>query len=180
MEKIAFLGCGSWGGALGSILADKNFDVTMWHRNKDVVSSLNETRQHYLIPELTFPKNIHFTSDMSFALRPATIVVFATPSQSIRKLITEYKSDFNQGQLIVNVAKGIEIDTLLTVSEVINDVLGDNYNNDDWCESENFYTTLAEDHLIKNNQKIWNEKEIVLKKFMDGYSCEKIKFKKIN
>jgi len=128
VEKIAFLGCGSWGGALGRILADKNFDVTMWHRNKDVVSSLNETRQHYLIPELTFPKNINFTSDISSVLRPATIVVFAIPSQSIRKLITEYKSDFNQGQLIVNVAKGIEIDTLLTVSEVINDVLGDNYN----------------------------------------------------
>ena len=59
MEKISFLGCGSWGGALGSILAEKNFEVTMWHRNDAVIRSLNETRVHYLIPELKFPKIVN-------------------------------------------------------------------------------------------------------------------------
>ena len=128
MEKISFLGCGSWGGALGSILAEKNYDVTMWHRDDVVVSSLNETREHYLIPELTFPKNVNFTNNISSAIRSATVVVLAIPSQSIRKLITDNKSDFDQKQFIVNVSKGIEIDTLMTVSQVINDVLGNSYN----------------------------------------------------
>ena len=128
MEKISFLGCGSWGGALGSILAEKNYDVTMWHRDDVVVNSLNETREHYLIPELTFPKNVNFTNNISSAIRSATVVVLAIPSQSIRKLITDNKSDFDQEQFIVNVSKGIEIDTLMTVSQVINDVLGNSYN----------------------------------------------------
>ena len=128
MEKISFLGCGSWGGALGSILAEKNYDVTMWHRDDVVVNSLNETREHYLIPELTFPTNVNFTNNISSAIRSATVVVLAIPSQSIRKLITDNKSDFDQEQFIVNVSKGIEIDTLMTVSQVINDVLGNSYN----------------------------------------------------
>ena len=128
MEKISFLGCGSWGGALGSILAEKNFDVTMWHRNDVVLRSLNETRVHYLIPELKFPKIVNFTNNISSAIRSATVIVLAIPSQSIRKLLTDNKSDFNQDQLIVNVSKGIEVDTLMTVSEVINDVLGTAYN----------------------------------------------------
>jgi len=128
VEKISFLGCGSWGGTLGSILADKNFDVTMWHRNDVVIRSLNETRVHYLIPELKFPKIVSFTNNISSAIRSANVIVLAIPSQSIRKLLTDNKSDFNQDQLIVNVSKGIEVDTLMTVSEVINDVLGTAYN----------------------------------------------------
>ena len=128
MEKISFLGCGSWGGALGSILAEKNFDVTMWHRNDVVIRSLNETRVHYLIPELKFPKIVNFTNNISSAIRSATVIVLAIPSQSIRKLLTDNRSDFNQDQLIVNVSKGIEVGTLMTVSEVINDVLGISYN----------------------------------------------------
>ncbi len=128
MEKISFLGCGSWGGALGSVLAEKNFDVTMWHRNDFVVRSLKETREHYLIPELTFPQNVNFTSNISLAIDSADVVVLAIPSQSIRKLLTDNRSNFNQNQFIVNVSKGIEIDTLMTVSEVIYDVLGNHYN----------------------------------------------------
>jgi len=127
VEKISFLGCGSWGGALGNILAEKNFDVTMWHRNDVVVSSLNKTREHYLIPELTFPKNVNFTNNISSAIRSANVVILAIPSQSIRKLLIENRSEFYQDQTIVNVSKGIEVDTLMTVSEVINDVLGNTY-----------------------------------------------------
>ena len=127
MEKISFLGCGSWGGALGNILAEKNFDVTMWHRNDVVVSSLNKTREHYLIHELTFPKNVNFTNNISSAIRSANVVILAIPSQSIRKLLIENRSEFYQDQTIVNVSKGIEVDTLMTVSEVINDVLGNTY-----------------------------------------------------
>ena len=127
MEKISFLGCGSWGGALGNILAEKNFDVTMWHRNDVVVSSLNKTREHYLIPELTFPKNVNFTNNISSAIRSANVVILAIPSQSIRKLLIENRSEFYQDQTIVNVSKGIEVNTLMTVSEVINDVLGNTY-----------------------------------------------------
>ena len=127
MEKISFLGCGSWGGALGSILAEKNFDVTMWHRNNDIVRSLDKSRRHYLIPNLVFPENVAFTNDTSMAISSSSIVVLALPSQSIRKLISDNREYFDQDKLIVNVSKGIEIDTLMTVSEVIQDVLSNSY-----------------------------------------------------
>ena len=127
MEKISFLGCGSWGGALGSILAEKNFDVTMWHRNNDIVRSLDKSRRHYLIPNLVFPENVSFTNDTSMAISSSSIVVLALPSQSIRKLISDNREYFDQDKLIVNVSKGIEIDTLMTVSEVIQDVLSNSY-----------------------------------------------------
>ena len=127
MEKISFLGCGSWGGALGSILAEKNFDVTMWHRNNDIVRSLDKSRRHYLIPNLVFPENVAFTNDTSMAISSSSIVVLALPSQSIRKLISDNRKYFDQDKLIVNVSKGIEIDTLMTVSEVIQDVLSNSY-----------------------------------------------------
>ncbi len=127
MEKISFLGCGSWGGALGSILAEKNFDVTMWHRNNNIVRLLDQSRRHYLIPNLVFPENVAFTNDISMTIRSSSIVVLALPSQSIRKLISDNLEYFAQDKLIVNVSKGIEIDTLMTVSEVIKDVLSDSY-----------------------------------------------------
>ena len=123
MKTITFLGCGSWGGALGKLLSEKGLVVTMWHRSFDVVNHLLDTKTHYLIPELIFPANVDFTNDISSAIQSSEIIVLALPSQSIRDVITKNKSSFNKNHIIVNVSKGIEIDTLMTVSEVINDVL---------------------------------------------------------
>ena len=96
MERITFLGCGSWGGALGKLLSEKGIDVTMWHRNRDIVESLTMNRNHYLIPELIFPSNINFTNDISSAIKLSEIIVLALPSQSIRDVITKNRSSFNK------------------------------------------------------------------------------------
>ena len=123
MKTVTFLGCGSWGGALGKLLSEKGLGVTMWHRNLDVVNHLKDAKTHYLIPELIFPSDVEFTNDISSAIQSSEIIVLALPSQSIRDVITKNKSSFNKNHIIVNVSKGIEIDTLMTVSEVINDAL---------------------------------------------------------
>ena len=123
MKTVTFLGCGSWGGALGKLLSEKGLDVTMWHRNLDVVNHLKDTRTHYLIPELIFPSGVEFTNNISSAIQSSEIIILALPSQSIRDVITKNRSSFNKNHIIVNVSKGIEIDTLMTVSEVLNDVL---------------------------------------------------------
>jgi len=127
MNKISFLGCGSWGGALGLVLANKAMHVTMWHRSPKVVQTLTETRVHYLASSLTFPDSVSFTSSIEDAISGADTVIIAVPSQSIRELLKSSKDLFNNTQTIVNVSKGIEIDTLMTVSEVIIDVLGDSF-----------------------------------------------------
>ena len=123
MKTVTFLGCGSWGGALGKLLSEKGIGVTMWHRKIEVVNQLINTKQHYLIPELFFPSSVEFTNDISSAIKRTDIIVLALPSQSIREVITKNKSSFNKNHLIVNISKGIEIDTLMTVSDVIDDVL---------------------------------------------------------
>ena len=127
MNKISFLGCGSWGGALGLVLANKAMHVTMWHRSPKVVQALTETRIHYLVSSLTFPDSVSFTSSIEDAVSGADTVIIAVPSQSVRELLQSSKDLFNSDQTIVNVSKGIEIDTLMTVSEVIIDVLGDSF-----------------------------------------------------
>tara|TARA_B100001250_G_scaffold219682_1_gene188500 strand:- start:1256 stop:2260 length:1005 start_codon:yes stop_codon:yes gene_type:complete len=127
LEKITFLGCGSWGGALGQLLSEKGNQVAIWHRNENVVRSLNETRQHYLIPELKFQKNVLFTNDISSSIISSDIIVLATPSQTIRSLLDANREHFNKEKIIVNISKGIEIDTLMTMSEVIRDVLKEDH-----------------------------------------------------
>jgi len=129
VNKISFLGCGSWGGALGLVLAQNGYDVTMWHRNQEVVRNLQSSRRHYLVPSLTFPDSVRFTSELGTALNDASVVIIAIPSQSIRNLLEENISLFRPNQILVNVSKGIEIDSLMTISEVIHDVLGFQYSN---------------------------------------------------
>ncbi|MDP6684539.1 MAG: NAD(P)H-dependent glycerol-3-phosphate dehydrogenase [Candidatus Marinimicrobia bacterium] len=129
MDNISILGCGSWGGALGVLLAKKGISVTLWHRNQRIVESLTKSRSHYIVSSLTFPENAMFTSDLHKAVQGAETIILAIPSQSIRGLIKSCREFCREDQTIVNVSKGIEIDTLMTVSEIIYDVLGNTYTN---------------------------------------------------
>ncbi|SVB29160.1 uncharacterized protein METZ01_LOCUS182014 [marine metagenome] len=127
LGKISFLGCGSWGGTLGQVVAKKGIPITMWHRKQAIVQLLTETRSHYLVPSLTFPDNVVFTSNIYEAIHGTDMIILALPSQSIRGLLQSYKEIWREYHTFVNVSKGIEIDTLMTVSEVIKDVMGNTY-----------------------------------------------------
>ena len=127
MDSISFLGCGSWGGALGDVLSRKGIPVTFWHRNPNTVDQIQKTRKHYLVEDLEFSKNVKFTNDISSAINSSRIIVIAIPSQSVRKLITENDSIFSNKRIIVTVSKGIEVDSLMTMSEVINDIYGKSF-----------------------------------------------------
>ena len=123
MAKVSFLGCGSWGAAMGNLLASKGIDVTMWHRNPRVIHQMDSSRQHYLVDNLFFTDNVSFNTSVKHAISNASIVVLALPSQKIRSLIKDNLSYFRGDQIIVTLSKGIEIDTLMTVSDIINEVL---------------------------------------------------------
>jgi len=127
LESISFLGCGSWGGALGDMLSKKGVPVVFWHRNPKTIDQIQNTGKHYLIADLQFTKNVKFTNDISFAIDASPIIVLAIPSQSIRKLLVQNNSIFSNKKIIVTVSKGIENDSLMTMSEVINDVYGEDY-----------------------------------------------------
>ena len=127
MGSVSFLGCGSWGAALGNVLSRKGLPVVFWHRNPTIVDQLQRTRKHYLVEDLFFLKNVYFTNDIDYAISASQIIVLAIPSQSIRQLLLENDKIFKNQKIIVNVSKGIEVDSLMTLSEVISDVYGDNY-----------------------------------------------------
>ena len=127
MENILFIGGGSWGGALSYSLAKKGISSTIWHRDKKIVSLMNKSRKHYLIQNLNFPENVFFSNNISKAIESANIIILAIPSQIVRQIILSNKKYFSDDQLLVNVSKGIENDSLMTVSDIIIDVLGYSY-----------------------------------------------------
>ncbi len=128
MNSVSFLGCGSWGGALGDVLSKKGVPVIFWHRNSNTIDRIQNTRKHYLVEDLEFSKNVDFTNDIKFAINSSPIIVIAIPTQSIRKLLIENNNIYNNKKIIVSVSKGIEVDSLMTMSEVIDDVYGKKYN----------------------------------------------------
>tara|TARA_Y100000590_G_scaffold451757_1_gene593708 strand:- start:1531 stop:2526 length:996 start_codon:yes stop_codon:yes gene_type:complete len=129
LSKISFIGCGSWGAALGLVAAQNGFSVTMWHRNAAVVEYMKKTRVHYLVPDLQFPDNVNLTINQEEAVNAAQIIVIAIPSQSIRGVLQNLSPLLSDDKIIVNVAKGIEIDTLMTASDIINELTEINISN---------------------------------------------------
>jgi len=124
-NTVTFLGCGSWGAALGSVLENKGINVRFWHRNPKTVSDMQMTRKHYLMPKIEFGQKVSFHSDINEAIVGSESIVLAIPSQNVREIISKIKSSINSSICIINVAKGIERETLKTVSEVVFDVTKD-------------------------------------------------------
>mgnify|MGYP001172288598 FL=1 len=119
---VTFLGCGSWGAALGAILAEKGIFVRYWHRNQSVINEMQLSRKHYLLNEINFNENISFFPEIDSAVNKANVIVLAVPSQHIRAVIAEAKKHIDPSAIIINIAKGIENETLKIMSEVILDV----------------------------------------------------------
>ena len=121
---VTFLGCGSWGAALGAILANKGIFVRYWHRNQSAINEMQFSRKHYLIKDINFNNNVSFFSSIDTAVNKANVIVLAVPSQHVREIITKAKKHIDPSALIINVAKGIENDTLKIMSEVILEING--------------------------------------------------------
>ena len=122
--RIFILGTGTWGIALAKELFDNGHQVTCYSKFIDEINKLKESRKQPNLPNLVIPKEINFVNELESS-KEADMVLFATPSIYIRSTAESFKP-YYQGQLLVSVAKGIEKNTLLTMTEVIEDVLGIN------------------------------------------------------
>ncbi|MEZ4626729.1 MAG: NAD(P)H-dependent glycerol-3-phosphate dehydrogenase [Eubacteriales bacterium] len=120
---IGILGAGTWGVAIARMLAANGHNVAVWSALPDEVESLRQTREHPNLPGMEIPESIAFTGDLQSACADKGLVVFAVPSVYVRQTAHMARAFLPDGQIIVDLAKGIEPDTLLTLTEVIRDEL---------------------------------------------------------
>lgn len=127
MEKLCILGAGSWGSALGLVLAKKGYQVNMWTLSEEQAEKINRTRENIdYLPGVLFPNNITLTTDIENAIKDSKIIVLAVPSQAIRSVCKQIKTFVKDDQIIVDVAKGLEKGTGLRLSEVCEQELPNN------------------------------------------------------
>lgn len=123
MAKTGVIGAGSWGIALSVLLHNNGHEVTVWSALKDEIAELKDTHEHRTLPGVKLPESMVFTDDLKEAMDDKELLVLAVPSIYTRKTAASMKPFCREGQILVNVAKGIEETTLMTLSEQIEEEL---------------------------------------------------------
>jgi glycerol-3-phosphate dehydrogenase (NAD(P)+) len=122
--RISVLGAGSWGTTLAILLAEKSHEVVLWSfLEKDTETILRTRENPAFLPGIRIPDSIAVTSDLGAAVRHSEMIVVAIPSQFIRNALTRLRTMTFDNTLLVNVAKGVENGTLMTMSEMLHDTL---------------------------------------------------------
>ncbi|MDK2894638.1 MAG: glycerol-3-phosphate dehydrogenase [Moorella sp. (in: firmicutes)] len=120
LGTIAVIGAGSWGTALAILLARKGFRVNLWARRREVVAELEEIKENKAyLPGVKLPAGIRPTIDLQAATRDADLVVLSVPSHAVRLTARQVKPFLPPGTIVVNTAKGLELDTKKRLSEVL-------------------------------------------------------------
>ena len=119
MYKIGVLGAGTWGMALARMLCNAGNDVIVWSALGEEIDAFSASRRHPNLPDMVIPDALGFTKSIEEVCRDKDILLFAVPSVYVRGTAAAAREYIPDGQVIVDVAKGIEADTLMTMSEVI-------------------------------------------------------------
>ncbi|MBQ8621496.1 MAG: glycerol-3-phosphate cytidylyltransferase [Oscillospiraceae bacterium] len=123
MKTIGVLGAGTWGMALARMLCNTGHDVTVWSAIGREIDEYSSTHTHPNLPGMRIPEQIHFTKEIAQVCRNKDILLFAVPSVFVRSTAAAAREHIPEDQIIVNVAKGMEADTLFSMTEVIGDEL---------------------------------------------------------
>jgi len=121
MTKIGVLGAGTWGMALARMLCVSGHDVTVWSAIEREIDEFSASRRHPNLPGMIIPEELRFTKEIAEVCRDKEILLFAVPSPFVRATARKAAPYINKDQIIVDVAKGIEADTLLTMTGIIAD-----------------------------------------------------------
>lgn len=119
MAKISILGGGSWGIALAVLLHKNGHEITVWSALEPEIEMLRSTHEHKMLPGVKLPEDMRFTTDDEEAVKGRDLLVMAVASSYTRQTAKRLSPYVVQGQKIVNVAKGIEDHTLMTLSEIV-------------------------------------------------------------
>lgn len=121
MKSIGIIGAGTWGIALARMLANSGHRIVVWSALEKEIDELSSTRRHPNLPEMIIPETIQFTKSMEEVCKDKEMLLMAVPSVFVRSTASKMRSYVPDGQIIVDVAKGIEADTLFTMTEIIKD-----------------------------------------------------------
>lgn len=125
MVKVAVMGAGSWGTTIAKVFADAGNTVTLWARREVQAQRIQITRENpEYLPSLILPPSISATADAARALDTADIVVLAVPSQTLRTNLEAWRELIPGDASLLSLAKGVERDTNLRMSELIAEVTG--------------------------------------------------------
>ena len=123
MTRVAVMGGGSFGTAMGMIATDAGGEVVIWAREPEVAQSVNELHINEMYhPGLELPPELWVTNDPATALKGAEVIILAIPAQTLRENLTEWKSLIEPDAIIVTLMKGIEATTTKRMTEVIAEV----------------------------------------------------------
>jgi len=122
--RIGVIGAGSWGLALAGLLIDNEHEVKVWSRNSNEVAEINEKHElkRYL-PGIKFSEKLKAYIDMEEVVKATEMIILAVPSVAVRDCSRKLKS-YLDNQIVVNVAKGIEAESLKRLSQVIFEEIG--------------------------------------------------------
>ena len=125
MSRVAIMGSGSWGTAFSMVLADAGSQVTIWTRDDEVAEQVNGShRNEAYHPGIDLPATVAATTDPSRALEGADLVVLAIPAQVLRANLAMWAPSLPANSVLVSLIKGIELETMKRMSEVIAEVTG--------------------------------------------------------
>ena len=124
MVKMSVIGSGGWGIALAILLHKNGHNLTIWSFDKKEAEELKINRQNKTkLPNILLPEDIKVTDNLKEAVDNKDILVLAVPSKAIRSVSKSLKDIIKDNQIIVNVAKGLEEDTLKTMTDIIEEEL---------------------------------------------------------
>ena len=121
--KITVLGSGGWGTALALLLTDNGHDVTLWSHSARRSALLEQARENSRLPGVPLPEALHLSAALD-SLRESGAVVMATPSFAVRETARMAAPLLREDAVVVSAAKGVERDTALCMTQVIEEELG--------------------------------------------------------
>ena len=123
-STLTIIGAGSWGTALAAHLAGADRSVTLWARRPEAAAEIRSTRRNErYLPGVEIPDSVAVTSNLNAAADASDLWALAVPSQSLRAVAERLRSHIRKDLVVVSLAKGIENESLLTMSQVLEEVL---------------------------------------------------------
>jgi glycerol-3-phosphate dehydrogenase (NAD(P)+) len=124
MYNISIIGAGSWGTAVAILLAKKGYGVKQWVRRQELCLQMRETKENLTyLPGIVLPDHMDASSDLEYCCKDSELLVLATPSHAVRATVQNMRPFVNKEQILVSLAKGIENDTLMRMSQIIEENL---------------------------------------------------------